>query len=310
MADGNIVITVTDDIRAQFSDQWGIQVQQLDTKLAGVMTVEPGWTGKDFYFDDVEKIEWREDTGRHSDTNPTDVDLSKIRGTKRYLNVAKIFGRRDAEWLGRIGRPDSEVMTAMKAGFGRALDDRFVQAAGEQKWAGPENAQTLISFPAANVVAQDFVLSGAATNSGLTVPKLFEIERLARINDVDFDSEEFYLAIGPKQIQDMVAHVTAAGNDIHAAMLGDWLKNRQSKLLGIFNVIVSNRLETVSGSNLYRRCVAYTRRAFAKSPEAHTTAIDTLPTKSHSVQIAAYGDTGVVRRYDNLVYHMLCDETP
>jgi hypothetical protein len=309
MADGSIVTQIPDHIRAQFSDQWGIQIQQLDAKLAGVMTVEPGWTAKDYYFDDVEKIDWAEETGRHEDTNPTEVDLSKIRGTKRYLKVAKIFGRRDAEWLDRIGRPDSEVMTAMKAGFMRALDDRCVAAAAEQKYAGPENAQTLISFPAGNVVAQDFVLSGAAANSGLTVPKLFEVERLARVADVDFDSEEFYLAIGPKQIQDMVAHVTAAGNDIYAKMLADWLNNRSSKLLGIFNVIVSNKLEIVSGSNSYRRCLAFTRRAFAKSPETHTTAVDTLPGKSHSVQIAAYGDTGVVRRYDNLVYHMLCDET-
>lgn len=310
MADGNIVLNVPDDIRAQFQDQWGIQVQQLDAKLAGSMTVEPGWTAKDFYFDDVEKIEWQEEAGRHEDTNPQEVELSKIRGTKRYLKVARLFGRRDSEWLGKIGRPDSEVMQAMKAGFMRSLDDRCVAAASEQKYAGPENAQTLISFPAGNVVAQDYVLSGAAANSGLTVPKLFEIERLARTNDVDFDHEEFFLAIGPKQIQDMIAHVTAAGNDIYAAMLADWLKNRSSKLLGIFNVIVSNKLEIVSGSNSYRRCVAYTRRGFAKSPEKHTTAVDTLPGKSHSVQIAAYGDTGVVRRYDNLVYHMLCDETP
>jgi len=309
MADGGIVTQIPDHIRAQFSTQWGQAIQQLDAKLAGTMEVESGWTAKDFYFDDVEAFEWTEETGRHEDTNPTEVDLSKIRGTKRYLKVGKIFGRRDHEWLGQIGKPDSEVMTAMKAGFMRQLDIRCIAAAVESKYAGPENAQTLITFPAANVVAQDFVLSGAAANSGITVPKLFEIERLARVADVDFDNEEFYLVIGPKQIQDMIVHVGTAGNDEYAKMISAWLNNRSSKLLGIFNVIVSNKLDIVSGSNSYRRCVAYTRRAFAKSAESHTTAIDVLPGKSHSIQIAGYGDTGVVRRYDKLVYHMLCDET-
>lgn len=309
MADGGIVTQIPDHIRAQFSDQWGLQLQQMDAKLAGTMTVESGWTAKDFYFDDVEKFEWTEETGRHEDTNPTEVDLSKIRGTKRYLKVAKLFGRRDHEWLGNIGKPDSEVMTAMKAGFNRQLDNRCIAAASEQKYAGPENAQTLITFPSANVVAQDFVLSGAATNSGLTVPKLFEVERLARANDVDFDTEEFYLVISPKQVRDMVGHITSAGNDVYAKMFSSWLENRNSKLLGLFNVIVSNKLETVSGQPTYRRCVAYSRRAFAKSPEAHTTSVDTLPSKSHSIQIAAYGDTGVVRRYDNLCYHMICVES-
>lgn len=308
MADGGIVTQIPDHIRAQFSDQWGLQLQQMDAKLAGTMTVESGWTAKDFYFDDVEKFEWTEETGRHEDTNPTEVDLSKIRGTKRYLKVAKLFGRRDHEWLGNIGKPDSEVMTAMKAGFNRQLDNRCIAAASESKYAGPENAQTLITFPTGNVIAVDFALSGAAV-SGLTVPKLFEIERLARANDVDFDTEEFYLVISPKQVRDMIAHITAAGNDIYAKMLADWLNNRNSKLLGLFNVIVSNKLETVTGYPTYRRCVAYSRRAFAKSPENHTTSVDTLATKSHSVQIAAYGDTGVVRRYDNLVYHMICVES-
>lgn len=309
MADGGIVTEVPDHIRAQFSDQWGLQLQQMDAKLAGTMTVESGWTAKDFYFDDVEKFEWAEEAGRHQDTNPTEVQLSQIRGTKRYLQVAKLFGRRDHEWLGSIGKPDSEVMTAMKAGFNRQLDNRCIAAASEQKYAGPENAQTLISFPAGNVIAQDFVLSGAATNSGLTVPKLFEVERLARANDVDFDTEDFYLVLSPKQIRDMIVHVGTAGNDEYAKMFAAWLNNRSSKLLGLFNVIVSNKLETVTGQPTYRRCVAYSRRAFAKSPESHTTAIDALPTKSHSIQIAAYGDTGVVRRYDNLVYHFICVES-
>jgi len=310
MADGGIITQIPDHIRAQFSDQWGMQIQQLDAKLAGVMTVESGWTAKDYYFDDVEKIEWREDVGRHADTNPTEAELSKIRGTKRYLNVAKIFGRRDAEWLGRIGRPDSEVMSAMKAGFNRSMDDRCIAATSEQKYAGPENVQSLISFPAGNVVAKDFVLSGSPADSGLTLAKLFEIERLARTNDVDFDSEEFYLVIGPKQIRDMIALITnTSTTDQSHRMLSAWLENRSSKLLGLFNVIVSNRLEAVTGSPSNRRCVAYTRRAFAKSPESHTTAVDTLPNKSHSVQIAAYGDTGVVRRYDNLCYHMIAVET-
>jgi hypothetical protein len=309
MADGGIVTQIPDHIRAQFSDQWGLQIQQMDAKLGGTMSVESRWTAKDFYFDDVEKFEWSEETGRHADTNPSEVELSQIRGTKRYLRVAKIFGRRDHEWLGSIGKPDSEVMTAMKAGYMRALDDRCIQAAAESKYAGPENAQTLITFPAGNVVAHDFVISGGAAASGLTVPKLFEIERLARANDVDFDAEEFYLVISPKQVRDMIIHVGTAGNDEYAKMLASWLNNRSSKLLGLFNVIVSNKLQTVTGQPTYRRCVAYTRRAFAKSAESHTTSVDVLPQRSHSVQIAAYGDTGVVRRYDGLCYHMITVET-
>ena len=309
MADGGIVVSVPDNIRAHFATQWGEAVQQLDAQLSNTMEIESRWTAKDFYFDDVESFEWVEETGRHEATNPTEVELSKIRGTKRYMKVAKIFGRRDNEWLQTIGTPQGEVMNAMKAGFMRQLDTRCITASSESKYAGPENAQTLIQFPAANVIAHNFVISGTAADSGFTLPKLFEVERLARANDVDFDNEQFYLVIGPRQVMDMITHVTTAGNDVYAKMLADWLNNRSSKLLGIFNVIVSNRLELVSGTNSHRRCVAYTRRAFSKAPETHTTAIDVLSGNSHSIQIAGYGEMGVVRRYDKLCYHILCDET-
>lgn len=308
MADGGIVTQIPDHIRAQFSDQWGIQVQQLQAKLADTMEVKPDWTAKDYYFDDVEAFEWRDDNGRHAQTNPDEAQLSQVRGTKRYFNVAKIFGRKDAAWLGSIGKPDSEVMTAMKAGWMRKLDERCVVAASEHKWMGPENGLVQVAFPSGNVVPENFVNTGSAANSGLTVPKLFEAARILASNDVDKDYEELYLAISPKQVTDMLLTVQQSSNEAYAAFFKEWLRDRKSKLCGLFNVIESNKLELVTGTMDIRRCPIWTRRAFAMSSDSMTTSIDTRSDLSHSVQIAGYGEKGIVRRYDKRVVHVLCDE--
>ena len=66
--------------------------------------------------------------------------------------------------------------------------------------------------------------------------------------------------------------------------------SRDSKLLGMFRVIESNRLTEDSGTGI-QTALAFCKRGFVSAPlmgmESH---VDVLPTDKHAIQITAYGE--------------------
>jgi hypothetical protein len=313
MADGGIINTIPDATRNQFASEWEHQQQVMQSAFAAAgLQTESRWTAKDFYFDLLEPIEWEEEAGRFAETNPDEVQNWKVRGTKkRWKARPKVFDRLDKHMLDTLPLPDGEVMQAMKYGYERMIDRVIAIAATGSKWIGPEDSQVLTAFPSANQVPANFVLTGAAAQSNLTIPKLVYTEELFRRKGVDPVREDVFIALSQNQISALFTWATAQTNDGTARLFLDWYNNRNkpdAKLLGMYRVIISNDLPLFTGTADIRICPVFVRRAFTQSPRQYDFRMDILADNSHALQLAAYDFFGVVRRQDDLVLHILCDE--
>lgn len=313
MADGGIITTIPDHVRNQFASEWEHQQQLMTSAFdAQGFKTESRWTAKDFYFDLLEPIAWREVAGRHAQTNPTEVQGWKVRGTKKYYEAEpKLFSRLDKAMLDTLPLPDGEVMQAMKYGFEQLLDRVIATQATASKWVGPEDAQTLTAFPTANYIPANFVLSGAAAQSNLTIPKLMYGEQLMRQKKIDPVKEEVCLAITSNQLTGLCAWALAQTTDPAAKLFLDWYNKRfnpNERLLGIYKVIISEDLTLYTGTADIRVCPIFVKRAFTQSPRKYDPRLDILPGNSHSLQVACYDEFGIIRRQDDLVFAVLCDE--
>ena len=313
MSDFSASLTIPDHFRRQFAATWAMELQQRNQKFASAGSIESGWSTKEFVWTDLDTTEAQETTGqRFGDSNPSDLGGGKRKGYQRNFEVGIKRDQWDQKWLDASALPDSDVITNMRSGLNRKLDDVFIEAAAADALTGADPYNTALALPATSKVAVDYVLSGAAANSGLTPYKILEATKRLEVAEVDMDNEELYLAITPKQKLDLVAFCAAATNDVWAKVVGSWLSDREqgriTKLMG-FNVIMSNRLTKVTATDV-RTCVAFTKSAFKVSPITQRLEIDKLPTKRHALQLMSYVAFGAVRVSDEKTQLIYCDESP
>jgi hypothetical protein len=75
-----------------------------------------------------------------------------------------------------------------------------------------------------------------------------------------------------------------------------------------YNVIMTNRLPTSTGTTDIRLCYAFTKRAFKVSPVTQELTIDRLPTKRNALQFFSHLAFGALRVRDRGVVQIACDE--
>ena len=312
MSDYSTSITIPEHFRRQFSNQWGMELQQRNQRFSSAGSLESGWSAKEFVWTDLDLIEATETTGqRFGDSNPSDLGGGKRKGYQRNFEVGVKRDQWDQKWLDQQALPDSDIITNMKAGLNRKLDTVFIESATAASLGGADPYNTSTALPATSEIAVNYVLSGAAANSGLTPYKLLQAVKRFEGAEVDLSQEELFLAMSPQQKLDLVSFVNIAPNELWAQVVGKWLeddaKGTPSKLMG-FNVIMSNRLPIVTATDV-RTCVAFTKSAFKVSPITQRLNIDVLPTKRHALQIMSYVAFGAVRVKDEKVQLIYCDES-
>ena len=85
--------------------------------------------------------------------------------------------------------------------LGRKMDDIILESAFGNAYSG-KTGSTSVPFDAASQIAVNYVESGGATNSGLTIGKLREAKRLLDSNETD-PSDQRYIIVTSKQINDL-----------------------------------------------------------------------------------------------------------
>lgn len=286
-----------------FSSNWDHTVQQEMKKLAGKVTID-NYDGKEKIYTDINQVEFDEKVGRLGKTNLKEVTGNKRKSTRKFFTCHHIFDKDDDQLLGMLGRPDSELLSELRYAFQRRLDDGIIAAASGTVYGGEDPYVTAITLPSTQKVAVDFVYSGAAANSGLTVEKLQRAIKIIEDNNLDPYQEPFTLAIGPRQREDLFQQVKTAPSSAYANMVGDWLSDPSKKLFGM-NVIISTRL-ALSGE--VRTCLAWSQRGIYAAPDKMEIKIDPRPDLEHATQISAYGQFGFMRRREERVIEIACDE--
>lgn len=301
-----------------FDSRWELVTQQLTSKLRDRCTVDD-FSGKQKVYNDLNTLTWQEDVTRIGDSDPEEVTGDKRVLTKRDFSCQAIFGRNDSDYLVKeLTTPGSDTEQAMRASWARSIDDLIIAGATGTVYGGAEPYTTAITLPAGNTIDVDLVATplavGTPANCGLTPTKLMALARVFESNDVMMgentvsgsDPMKVYLAIGPVQKENLWWYVTQAPNAPWANMVGEFLTGKSSNLFG-FHALVSNRLP--STGTVIRSCIAWSPMGIKIVPDKYRIEVDALPNKKHAIQLSAYSQFGVMRRYENHVGVILCDES-
>ena len=118
-------------------------------------------------------------------------------------------------------------------------------------------------------------------------------------------NEDLFLALAPRQVQDLIEYSQVYKNDTWAGMISVWANDMTKPLFGC-KPLISTQL-TDNGSGV-RRCVLFSKRAMITSPFELQAFVVRRQEAKFVPLIAQYGLWGAFRLRDELVYQILCDE--
>ena len=193
---------------------------------------------------------------------------------------------------------------AQNAGFalGRKMDEIIIAGAFGTVYTG-KTGSTSVTFPASQQIAVNYVESGGATNSGLTIGKLRRAKQILDQNETD-PSDPRYIICTAKQINDLLqtTEVTSADyNSVKALVQGD-----VNSFMG-FEFIRTELVET--DSNSYRRVICYSKSGLLLAVGADIN-VDIGPRrdKRNSTQVYCSASFGTVRMEEEKVLEIKCAE--
>ena len=186
--------------------------------------------------------------------------------------------------------------------LGRKMDDVIIENAFGTAYSG-KTGSTSVTHPSGDVIAVNYVESGSATNSGLTIGKLREAKRLLDSQEND-PSDPRYCAVTAQQVNDLLqtTEVTSADyNSVKALVQGEI-----NSFMG-FLFVRTERVAT--DSNSYRRVIAWARSGMLLAMGKDITAdIGPRRDKRNSTQVYCSASFGATRMEEGKVLEIKCSE--
>lgn len=277
-----------------------IQFQQKGSRLRPYVRNESQHAEFEFY-DRIGPTDAVENTGRHQDTPLVSTEHSRRR-----------VGLRDFDWADLVDKKDKLRMLADPTGpytqnavmsLGRKMDDIIIEAAFSNAYAG-KTGSTVVPYDTAFEIAVDYVESGAAANSNLTIGKLRRARFLLDSNEAADEGETLVAAVTASQVQSLLRTTEVTNSDyntIKALVAGE---------IDTFMGFKFVRLERLTKSGNIRSCLFFARGGICLAT-AQEVMVDVGPRrdKRNSTQIYVCGSFGATRMWEQKVLRVLCDET-
>ena len=300
MANFNGVLTnVPDHFTTQFDSNWKHLVQQKNSKLKEYVTID-SIEGKEKSYNQIDATSMTQITDRSKDTRISDQAMAKRWIRPQQYDCAKLVDEWDEQLLGEVVLPTSPIIQSHAQAYARTCDSIIIGALGGTAYTGTTGT-TATALPAAQKVAVNFVESGTAANSGLTIAKLRAAKFLFDSNEID-EEEERIMVVSAKQLQDLLRTIEVTSQDYNSvrALVDGALntfmgfKFRRSQLLG--------KVSTV------RSCYAYVKSGVILAERGLKTHMDVRTDLSHSLQIRSVASLAAVRMEEKKVVEIACDE--
>lgn len=294
-------------VKQQYNDAFNAQIQQQDQRFASITNVDPNWTDTIYTKKQRGLVTWKVNNQRFGKQTAVEFAAGVRTGFTDNLTMDPIkFDRRDRARLGNIALPTGPVIQDSMMALNRLRDALFIKSATADSYGGDlPKAVTPTAFPSSQIIPVNYVKPGTSpgSNSGLTIWKVLRALNFFKKLGIDMSREEFVLAVGYDQPEQLLLSAEAAPNEAWAKITLDWYAKYQTdpmaKLFG-FQVITSGDV-TATGST--RNCVAFAKRAFCWKPQgAVETKIEEKGLEDNSeVWVGGYADMGVFREHDELV---------
>jgi hypothetical protein len=298
------IVQIPEYFTTEFTSNWEHLLQQKISKLREYVSVE-SVRGKEKTFNQMAPVEMTKITSRAADTNISDTALAKRWLRPFPYEHATLFDEWDAEYLGEVSLPQSETIQNHAMAYMRTCDKTIIDAALGTAFTG-ETGVTPTSLPSGQEVDVDYVETGSAANSGLTVAKLRQASFLLTNSEVD-DSDPRILVVSAKQIQDLLrtTEITSADfNTVKALVNGDI-----DTFMGFKFRRVASNLLPFNGSTDVRTCFAYVKSGVKLADAGRKVHVDIRPDKSHALQIRTVASLGGTRTQEEKVVSIACDES-
>ena len=274
-------------------------VQQKGSRLRPLVRTETQNAEFDFY-DRIGATSAQEVTGRHQDTPLINVPHDRRRVSLRDFDWADLIDRPDR--IRMLIDPTSPYSQNAAYALGRKMDEVILDAAFGSVYTGKTGSST-VSFPAGQQVAVDYVETGSAANSGLTIGKLRRAKQILDQNEVD-PTERRYIAMTAKQMTDLLrtTEVTSADfNTVRALVQGE---------INSFMGVEFVRTELVrTNASSHRRCLAWCQSGLLLAVgQDIVTDIGPRRDKRNSTQVYVSASFGATRMEEEKVVEIICAE--
>ena len=274
--------------------------QQKGSRLRPAVRVE-AVTGESAFFDSIGAVSMVERVSRHADTPFTEIPHSRRRVFLRDFEASEIIDAQDR--LRTLVDPQSYYVQAFAAAAGRRMDDEIIAAFYSAAAAG-KNGETQVALPATNVLAHDFVETGTAVSSSLTVGKLRRAKEILDAGESGTDPDEpRFLACSAREITSLLRSTEVTSADFNTVRA---LVNGEVDTFMGFRFIRTERLG-FNASN-HRRAAAWVRSgmllAVGEEPVAN---IAPDPTKSFNTRVHYRASFGATRMEEAKVVILECN---
>lgn len=283
-----------------------IKFQQRISRLRPYCRQETQNAEFDFY-DRIGPTDAVEVTSRHGDTPLIGTPHDRRRVALRDFDWADLIDKKDK--LRMLADPTSAYVTNAVSALGRKMDDVIIAAATATAYTGKTGSTTVVYPTATNDVAVNYVESGAAANSNLTVGKLRRVRTLfglAEADEIDeTDAPTLVAAVSPYQLQALLRTTEVTSSDYNSVKA--LVNGAVDTFLG-FKFIRTNRI-LYTAANI-RRTLFWERDGMLLAT-AQEVMVDVGPRrdKRNSIQAYVCGSFGSTRMWEEKVYGVLCDET-
>ena len=274
-------------------------LQQKGSRLRPYVRVETQNAEFDFY-DRIGATSAQEVTGRHQDTPLVNVPHDRRRVSLRDFDWAELIDRPDRIRL--LIDPTSPYSQNASYALGRKMDEIILEAMFNSVSTGKTGSST-VTFPAAQQIAVNFVESGSAANSGLTIGKLRKDKQMLDASETD-PADPRYIVVTAKQVTDLLqtTEITSADfNSVKALVQGD-----VNTFMG-FEFVRTELVNTDASSHRRVPCFTKSGMLLAVGQDVN---VDIGPRrdKRNSNQVYCSASFGSVRMNEEKVIEIKCAE--
>ena len=299
------VLEIPDHFVTKFDTTWRHLVQQTESRLRETVTVD-SFDGKEKRYNQIDSTTMDLVSGRAQQTVQSDISLPERWLRTNVYDKAFVQDEWDEAFLGEVSAPTSQFMRAAMMAYNRLVDSTIANALGGTAYTGA-NGTTGTVLPSGQKVAINYVASGNATNSGLTLAKLIKARSILRKNEAIMPDERIVLAISQQQMDDLLLNVDQVANtrysDVKALQEGV-----TKEFLGFYFHITQLLPYSGSAGSGTRLCYAYPQSALMFADGGKKSYMDILPTQSHALQVRVTARVGATRMEEKKVVEIACLE--
>lgn len=283
----------------QFSANVMMLAQQTESRLLKAVRTET-LNGEYGFFDQIGSVDPVERTTRHADSPFTEVPHSRRRVAGRDWEMSEIIDKQDT--IRTLQDPQGSYTRAFAMGMNRKKDATIIEAFFATAYTGKSGATT-VSFTAGNQIAVDYVESGSATNSSLTVGKLRRARELLLDAEVS-EGRELYIACSQREINALLRDTTVTSADYNSVKA--LVNGEVNTFMGFDFIRLPSAHLALNGSS-NRRIMAWHKEGvlFASLMEPEVRAAED-PTKGFNTRLYMRSTFGATRMEEARCVEIIC----